>query len=397
MSANTETVIIGAGPYGLSIAAHLRSQNTEHRVFGEPLHTWRTAMPKGMMLKSDGFASNLSVPAPDSTLEDFCRARELPYHPTDVPVPADTFVEYGLDFQRRFVPQLESGTVVDVVPRTGGYHVMLGDGTAVDTHQVVVAAGITHFATTPPIFHGLPSSLVTHASAHHDVGSFAGRDVTVIGAGATAVELAVALAAAGAHPRLVVRAPVVKFAGAPAERSLASRVRHPSSGLGPGIRSRLCCDVPDLFRVIPTRQRAEIVRRHLGPSSPWHLRRNFESSVEVLTSRSVEHVAVIDDQLKLELGGESATAPSVIKTDHVICATGYRPDLDRLTFLDADLRAQIRTINGAPRLDAHFQSSAPGLLFAGISAAMTFGPLMRFMYGDEFAARRIAKRLAKRD
>ncbi len=110
-----DVAIVGAGPYGLSIAAHLRARGVDFRVFGTPLSTWRTAMPNRMLLKSDGFASSLSAPAPDSSLADYCRAHDLPYHPTDIPVPIQTFIEYGLDFQRRFVPDVEERVVTSVV------------------------------------------------------------------------------------------------------------------------------------------------------------------------------------------------------------------------------------------------------------------------------------------
>src|ERR1700755_3157633 len=98
MNGACDIAIVGAGPYGLSIAAHLRTRGTDFRVFGTPLSTWRPAMPEGMLLKSDGFASHPPAPAPTSSLADYCRERDLPYHPTDVPVPRRTFVQYGLDF-----------------------------------------------------------------------------------------------------------------------------------------------------------------------------------------------------------------------------------------------------------------------------------------------------------
>ena len=46
----------------------------DFRIFGTPLTTWRDHMPKGMLLKSDGFASNLSSPDPASTLKAWCAA-----------------------------------------------------------------------------------------------------------------------------------------------------------------------------------------------------------------------------------------------------------------------------------------------------------------------------------
>jgi thioredoxin reductase len=390
-----DIAIIGAGPYGLSIAAHLRARGADFRVFGTPLSTWRTAMPNRMLLKSDGFASSLSAPAPDSTLADYCRAHDLPYHPTDIPVPIQTFIEYGLDFQRRFVPDLEECVVTSVARNGRGYRLTLDDGQELDARRVVVAAGLTHFAITPELFAGLPAEQVTHASAHNDFAAFDGKDVTVIGAGSSAVDIAIALATAGARPRLVARAPSVHFTSPPDGHGsgLIGRLRKPPSGLGPGWRSRLCCDVPLLFRYVPARWRPEIVRRHLGPSSPWHLKPAFDSSVEVLTDYAIGSAAC-NGKVRLDLVGRQAEPAMTVETDHVICATGYRTDVDRLSFLDADLRKDLRTVAGAPVLSRGFESSVPGVYFAGIAAAVSFGPLMRFMYGDAFAAQRISSQLA---
>lgn len=78
-SANPEAVVIGAGPYGLSIAAHLRRRGIAFRIFGVPMQNWRSAMPKGMLLKSEGFASNLSDPGGAMTLAQHCKLAGFPY------------------------------------------------------------------------------------------------------------------------------------------------------------------------------------------------------------------------------------------------------------------------------------------------------------------------------
>src|SRR5262249_228010 len=135
--------------------------------------------------------------------------------------------------------------------------------------------------------------------------------------------------------------------------------------------------------------------RHLGPMSPWHLKDAFNSTVDVITGRQIRSAQANGRRLSLALAN-NGEAPVTVETDHVICATGYRADLARLRFIDEPLRQGITTINDAPTLNSGFESSAPGLFFAGIAGAMTFGPLLRFMYGDEFAARRIASRLAER-
>lgn len=397
MGGPCDVAIVGAGPYGLSIAAHLRARGADFRVFGTPLSTWRSAMPQGMLLKSDGFASNLSAPAPGSSLADYCRDRGLPYHPTDIPVPLQTFVDYGLDFQRRFVPDVEERVVTSVARNGRGFRLRLDDGEEFDARRVIVAAGLTHFAVMPEGFAGLPADRVSHSSAHHDLARFADRDVTVIGAGSSAVDLAVALTTAGARVRLVARCQALRFSSPPAGHppSLAGRLRKPQSGLGPGWRSRLCCDGPDLFRHVPARWRPEIVRRHLGPSSPWHLKPAVDSSVEVMTGRAVRHVDVSNGRVRLDLACDQAHIAETVEADHVICATGYRADVERLQFLDAELRAELKTVALAPALSRGFESSVAGMYFAGIAAAVTFGPLMRFMYGDRFAAQRIASHLAR--
>src|SRR4051812_13235415 len=210
-----DTAVIGAGPYGLSVAAHLHGLRADFRVFGRPLDTWRTAMPRGMYLKSDGFASNLSAPEPGATLGDYCLEHDLPYHPTDQPVPLETFVDYGLDFQRRYVPDLDQRTVTSVMREGRGFRLGLEDGEELRAKQVVVAAGITHFASMPQLVHGVSPELVSHSSAHRELDRFDGQQVTVIGAGASAVNLAVWLARAGARSRLVTRSAAVHFSSPP--------------------------------------------------------------------------------------------------------------------------------------------------------------------------------------
>jgi len=92
-----------------------------------------------------------------------------------------------------------------------------------------------------------------------------------------------------------------------------------------------------------------------------------------------------------------ATAEGVkeIDTDHVIAATGYRADLGRLAFVAPELRHAVRTLGDAPVLSSGFESSAPGLYFVGNAAAVSFGPLMRFMFGADFAAKRVSKSLVR--
>jgi len=393
----TQVAIMGAGPYGLSIAAHLRAHDIPHRIFGTPIDTWRRHMPAGMMLKSDGFASSLSDPNGAGTLAAYCADRDIPYHHTDLPVSLDVFISYALDFQQRFVPDLEDRQVVSLHKVGDGFSIGLDDGEVLRADFVVSAVGITHFGQVPAELAQLPSELVSHSSAHHDLSRFAGRDVTVIGGGSSAVDIAALLHEAGATTSLIARRTSLRFFSPPqpGPRSRWQRVRHPSSGLGPGWRSWLCENVPNLFRYLPGKTRLAIIRRHLGPKSAWAMKARLEAGVALALAESIERASEEDGRVRLVLRAADGTRREVL-TDHVVAATGYSPDVDRLGFLSESLRASIRTHAGMPVLSGGFESSVAGLYFVGPPAVNSFGPLMRFMVGAEYVAPLVARRLARR-
>src|SRR5215472_5839663 len=219
------TVIVGAGPYGLSIAAHLRHYGIPFRIFGRPMDSWLTHMPKGMMLKSDGFASNISDPAGKLTLQKFCDERRIQYGHTVIPVRLDTFTAYGLEFRDRMVPELEDKQVVGVDRTADGYAVCIDDGEVVKARRVVLAVGITHYEYIPDSLALLPAEVLSHSARYNDVDRFKGLDVVVIGGGASALDWAGLLHEAGARVTLVARQPTLKFHGKPTgkQRSLWER------------------------------------------------------------------------------------------------------------------------------------------------------------------------------
>jgi cation diffusion facilitator CzcD-associated flavoprotein CzcO len=273
MSACTEVAIVGAGPYGLSVAAHLRARGVAFRVFGRPMHTWREQMPKGMLLKSDGFASSLSDPGSNFTLKKFCVREGIPYDDSREPVRLETFMAYGLAFQERMVPELEDRLVVSLNRASGGFRLGLDDGEIVSARRVLLAVGISHFQYIPPDLAHLPAEFFSHSSAHCDLERFRGREVTVIGSGASAIDIAALLHESGAGVNVFARRPSIRFHNPPSgkSRSLFQRVRHPSSGIGPGLRSRFFADAPELFYYLPQNLRLKLVRDHLGPAPGWFM------------------------------------------------------------------------------------------------------------------------------
>ena len=97
---------------------------------------------------------------------------------------------YKRQFQKRMVPELEEQSVVSLDRADSGFRIQLQDGEVLFAKRVVIAAGISHFQYMPQELRGLPRELVTHSSQHTALGKFKGKDVTVMGAGASAIDLA---------------------------------------------------------------------------------------------------------------------------------------------------------------------------------------------------------------
>ncbi len=388
-----ETAIIGAGPYGLSIAAHFRHRGIPFRIFGRPMDSWLAHMPKGMMLKSDGFASNIYDPGGVFTLRHFCAERRIDYADLGVPVGLTTFGDYGLAFRERMVPELEDRFVVNIKRLADGFLLRLDSGEEVKTRRVVLAVGITHFAHLPKNLTHLPAEFLSHSYRHHDLSAFQGRSVVVLGAGSSALDMAGLLRDADADVQLVARATSLKFHTAPQpgkRRSWWQRVRHPDSGLGPGMRSRFFSDAPGLFHYLPQSLRLDIVRKTLGPSGGWFIKNKVLGRVPLLLGQTVEGAEVQDRKVRLRLRGVDGSTREFL-TEHIIAATGYKVDVERLAFLDSEIRSKLNSVNGTPVLSSNFESSVPGLYFTGLVAANSFGPVMRFAFGAGFAARRLTQ------
>jgi cation diffusion facilitator CzcD-associated flavoprotein CzcO len=391
----TDVAVVGAGPYGLSIASHLGARGIAHRIFGAPMHTWRTQMPQGMFLKSEGFASGLYEPSGRFTLGAYCAEAGVPYADIGVPTPRETFVDYGIAFQRRYVPELELVDVTGIAPAPGGFRLRLASGGSLQARRVVLAVGISHFAHMPAELAGVPAELVTHSSQHPHFDDLAGREVVVLGAGASAMDCAALLVRAGASVRVLARAPAIHFHNGPMTlpRPLLDRLRAPLSGLGPGWRSRLCTDAPLLFHAMPERFRLKVVDRHLGPAPGWWTRPMVEGQVALHLGQRIAAAAEAAGRLRLDLVGADGTR-SRMEADHLIAATGYHADVRRLGFLSPGLA--FRTAGDAPVLSRNFESSVPGIYFVGPAAANSFGPVARFAFGAGFAARRLTRHLAGR-
>lgn len=391
-----KVVVIGAGPYGLSVAAHLRQSKIPCRVFGKPMSMWQDHTPKGMTLKSDAFASSFASPGNAYPLKQFYDdTGRTDYSHIGLRVPGQTLAEYGREFQRRQVGEVEPAEVEAVTRHGEGFELRLNTGETFFTRKVVSAAGLLALRHVPETFADLPAELLSHSSEHHDLAKFEGRRVVVVGGGQSACELAALLNETGAKVTLLTRRPILWYDPSNedkpnTERSTWQRIRRPNFGLGPGWRTWFWSEMPYAFSYLPQGFRHDKAFRAFGPAGSGWTKNRVVGLVPIHTGslREVRH-----DGAEVNLAIDTAEGRIEIEADHVIAATGYRGDAGLLPFL-APVLDGLAMVDGAPVLNRRLESSVAGLYFAGYLSAATFGPSMRFIHGAGFAARRISGHLS---
>ncbi|HEY4114071.1 MAG TPA: NAD(P)-binding domain-containing protein [Rhizomicrobium sp.] len=392
-----DVAVIGAGPYGLSVGAHLASKGIDFRIFGKPLSTWSQHMPKNMTLKSDGFASNLSAPAEDSTMKAWCAKKGIEYADQALPIPLDTFLDYANTFRQRFVPNVEEVNVVSLTRDGPLFTLALESGERVRARNVVLAVGVSHFSWMPKMLAEMPREYVSHSFEHREVGEFNGRDVTVLGAGASAIDLAWLLHEEGANVKIVARADEIDYNKYPDayEETLIGRIHRPASGIGRGWRSLFCAQAPLLFYRLPANLRQRAIDSHMHPAGGFFMREKVEGNIPALLGRSLVNAGARGGKLELTVKTKSGDEEKIV-SDHLIAATGYRPDMRRVPFLSNDIVSRISPRPFVTELSDEFETEVSGLFAVGLAAMHNFGPLMRFMVGAEFAAPRVVAALERR-
>ena len=340
MVATCDAAVVGAGPHGLATAAHLRAAGFETRVLGRPMSLWREHMPATMLLRSRIRASSIASP-------------------------------------------VDGRLVAAIEPQDGRFELILEDGARLSARRVVVAAGIAPFAHRPEEFSGLPPALASHALDHRSFAAFEEQRVLVIGAGQSALDVEV-----------VVRAPGVRWLDPPrggltGVRRLLHELQHPPTAVGPRGLNWIAA-IPDLFRLVPRPLRGPIGRRCIAPAgADWLCARLAD--VPITIGRRVVTAARANGQVRVELDDAS-----VRRVDHVLLATGYRVDLARYPFLPSRLLGALRMRNGYPVLSTGLETSHPGLHVVGAPAALSAGPIMRFVCGTWYAAPAVTDRMLGR-
>jgi len=387
-----DVAIIGAGPYGLSATAHLRTvKGLDVHTFGEPMCFWERNMPKGMLLRSGWAASHIASPNQSLNMEAYQAASHNHF---SSPVPLNCFMNYGLWYQRQAAPDLDQRKVARVERDAKGFRLILAEGAAVFARRLVVATGIGSFTWRPPEFAGLPSSLASHTSEHRELRTFAGKEVLVVGSGQSALESTALLHEYGAEVELVARTRKINWLGGAVSKTIQcslgptiSKLFYAPTDVGPAGISQVVAR-PDLVRRLPRPIQDWLRRRSVRPGGArWLVAR--VQNVPNRLGRSIVSATPAGERIKVRLDDGSERT-----FDHVLLGTGYRVDISKYDFLAPELAQSISRFGGYPRLKEGFESSVPGLHFLGAPGVWSFGPLMQFVVGTHYASQSLLRSIA---
>ncbi len=374
-----QLLVIGAGPYALSIAALARESGIGSMVLGRPMGFWRDNMPEGMFLRSgpDWHLDGAAVHTLEAYLED------QGIRPGEVdPVPIGVFLDYAAWFKRAKGIEVREEFVDTLVKANGRFEATLRSGERIRADAVVAAPGIRHYASVPVWASSLPPGLAAHTCDLVRFDDMAGARVLIIGGRQSAYEWAALIREHGAaridivHRHDIPRFERVswKFVDAHVEQTIAVR---------------------GYWRNLPKSGQDAVARRFwevgrltleywLTPRLAWDGIHRWPGT-EV-----VEVTPAGDDELRVLLSNGTGLA-----VDRVVFGSGYRAELTKVPYLAGVLK-HVKVSNGFPVLDEAFQTSLDGLYVTGFSATQDFGPFFGFVKGSPAAATLIVRDLLSR-
>ena len=342
---------------------------------------WRENVPKGTRLLSGPVICSMSDDGFDTSAYESWRGTSLP-----TPFTAEQFIAYGLWFQRSTCPNPDERAVVNVTRARGGYTIRVDDGDEITADQLVIAIGLKTFAFRPAALAAASQEFVSHTSDLHDLSGLAGKRVAIIGRGQSAIDCAALLAEQNADVEVLTRSKHLRWGGtlhsvAGLELSVFGRKRYLRAAIRDAIGH------PEAYRRLPAFLRAFLLKNAMRPGASRDLMLRVRN-VQFGLGRNVVKAHVNRYQVKLHLGDGSTRI-----VDHVVLGTGYRIDVDAISFLSPELRREIRQQHGYPELNAGMESTAPGLYFIGAAAAWNFGRSMWLVQGAARAAKIIVRAL----
>ena len=379
-------LIVGAGPFGLSLATHARRHDIEYLMVGRPMHFWQANMPQGMLLRS---ACDWHLdPADVDTIEAYLAT--MGKTPADVePLRLDFYLGYTRWFQDKQHCRIRSDLVTRLDETDGRFVATMAAGEPITADTVVLALGFHAFAHTPhDIAAMLPPGRYGHTCDVVDLASFRGKRCLIIGGRQSAFEWTALLHEHGAA-------------------SVDMCYRHDTPAFTEADWSWFnqqvdrMVDNPSWFRSLTDEEKAAVNGRFWTEGrlklEPWLGPRIAHDTVHLWPHTEVVGCALdpADDAegvLRITLSNEET-----VTVDHVIFATGYKVDMSRVPLLAAgNLLPRLVVDNGYPCLDEHFETNIPGLFITSMPAVQDFGLFFAFTISVRTSARLIVPAVQRR-
>jgi len=371
-----ELLIIGAGPFGLAVAAQASQFGIDHVIAGKPMEFWRQNMPAGMYLRSacDWHLDPTNV----HTIDNFLAERGQTAKDVE-PISLDFYLSYAEWFQKQKQITSLPWHIQRLEVANGGFIATTSDGDTIHARNVVIAPGFKHFTNIPAELKSrLPAGRYVHTCDFVDFSSARDKRYLIVGGRQSAFEWAALLLEAGANAIYIShRHDSPAFAAA--DWSWANPL---VDAIG---------DNPSWFRRLSQPEKDDVSHRLWAEGrlkvEPWLEKRLNNDRVRVLPRTEVVECVEDNGGLKVKLSnGEMITC------DQIVLATGYKVDITRLPILAAgNVLDQLATRNGFPVLDEHFQTSIKGLFITSMPATQDFGPFFAFTISVRVSAKLICE------
>ena len=374
----TQVLVIGAGPFGLSLAAHAKHLGIDHLIVGEPMAAWRNNMPQGMILRSH---ADWHLDAAElHTIERFCDERGVTVAAVE-PLSRDFYLEYVDWFIENTAIAPIDQRVRRLDYRGGAFEAELEDGHAIRAAKVVLAVGFGSFKNIPARLSAmLPADRLSHTCDLVEFDRFRDKRCLIVGGRQSAFEWTALLVEHGAQEVHVShRHPTPAFEDSEWEWIDAVVTRF--------------VEEPNWYRDLTGDGQARIHERFAEAKiklEPWLWPRIDKPNVHLWPETELQSATEHGDGLRVELDNGPR-----LTVDHVILATGYRVDMRNLAMLSPDLQAALTVKDGFPVLDSQLQSSIPGMFITSLPASGDFGPFFGFTVAVKASAKIITKALLK--
>jgi lysine/ornithine N-monooxygenase len=371
----TDTLIIGAGPYGIGAAQELYDSGVDFTIVGKPFSLWFNHTHTNMSIRSDWHTSEIYSRNARYSFLDFLKRNYAAQWQQILTrrIPSPIFRHYLSEVLQRLPFHVHDSLVESCEQTDTGFTICCADGTVYRARRVVCATGIEAHRFVPGVLSKISSQRIVHTWNIGDIESLCNKRILVVGAGQSAAESVVALVEKDNSVTWLLRHKPVWF---------NEPINLPTSVFN------FVLKISSLYYFLPMWLRRPLAKKFVQSTITPDMR--APTGVEQVTMRfgDIQELPIDVQENAITVDGQ--------QYDYLVCATGYRYDIDNLGFVSPSLRALIHTHNGIPKLNYDFCTSVDGLYMIGGISEPAYGPAQRFIMGSTHAAQRIGKVIRRR-